>query len=112
MTKWPRCLVQQAIGFSQVRGDQIEVVNSPFADTREEFEETVWWKDPEIRAMASTLGRYLLVALAALLLYLLILRPLIKRYTQTPVAAPAAVPGRTLTTSIGGEGDEDEGRSP
>ncbi|PRY64589.1 flagellar M-ring protein FliF [Vreelandella songnenensis] len=101
-------LVQQAIGFSQVRGDQIEVVNSPFADTREEFEETVWWKDPEIRAMASTLGRYLLVAIAALLLYLLILRPLIKRYTQTPVTVPTAMPGRTLTASVGGEGDEDE----
>ncbi|MBZ5488555.1 flagellar M-ring protein FliF [Halomonas aquamarina] len=101
-------LVQQAIGFSQVRGDQIEVVNSPFADTREEIEETVWWKDPEIRAMASTLGRYLLVAIVALLLYLLILRPLIKRYTQTPLAAPAAMPGRTLTASVGGEGDEDE----
>lgn len=101
-------LVQQAIGFSQVRGDQIEVVNSPFADTREELVETAWWKDPDTLAIASTLGRYLLVALAALLLYLLILRPLIKRYTQSPVMAPSAVPGRTLTTSVGGEEDDSE----
>ncbi|RUR41388.1 flagellar basal-body MS-ring/collar protein FliF [Vreelandella populi] len=101
-------LVQQAIGFSQIRGDQIEVVNSPFADTREELAETVWWKDSDILAIASTLGRYLMVALAALLLYLLILRPLIKRYTQTPVVAPAAEPGRTLTTSVGGGEDDSE----
>ncbi|RUR29181.1 flagellar basal-body MS-ring/collar protein FliF [Vreelandella nanhaiensis] len=101
-------LVQQAIGFSQVRGDQIEVVNSPFADTREEIAETIWWKDPDTLAIASTLGRYLLVAIASLLLYLLILRPLIKRYTQTPVVAPAAEPGRTLTTSVGGEEDDNE----
>ena len=101
-------LVQQAIGFSQVRGDQIEVVNSPFADTREEIAENIWWKDPDTLAIASTLGRYLLVAIATLLLYLLILRPLIKRYTQTPVVAPAAEPGRTLTTSVGGEEDDNE----
>ncbi|MGP8289882.1 flagellar basal-body MS-ring/collar protein FliF [Vreelandella zhanjiangensis] len=101
-------LVRQAMGFSQLRGDQIEVVNSPFADTREEMAESVWWKQPETLAMAGTIGRYLLVALAALLIYLLILRPLIKRYTQTPVTAPTAVPGRTLTTSVGGEDDESD----
>ena len=101
-------LVRQAMGFSQVRGDQVEVVNSPFADTREEMAESVWWKQPETLAMAGTLGRYLLVALAALLIYLLILRPLIKRYTQTPVTAPTAAPGRTLTTSVGGEDDESD----
>ena len=99
-------LVRQAMGFSEVRGDQIEVVNSPFADTREDAAETDWWKDPGTLAIASTLGRYLLVALAALLLYLLILRPLIKRYTQTPAVAPA-LPGQTLATSVGG-GVEDE----
>lgn len=101
-------LVRQAMGFSQVRGDQVEVVNSPFADTREEMTETVWWKQPETLAMAGTLGRYLLVALAALLIYLLILRPLIKRYTQPPVTAPTATPGRTLSTSVGDEDDESD----
>ena len=52
-------------------------------------------------------GRYLLVALAALLLYLLILRPLIKRHTQPP--ATVAAPGATLQVRVGdGDGDGDD----
>ena len=104
-------LVQQAMGFSQVRGDQIEVVNTPFASTDDSVAEAVWWQQPETLAIASTLGRYLLVALAALLLYLLILRPLIKRYTQPPVMA-AALPGSTFSASVGGDEDEQESGQP
>lgn len=99
-------LVRQAMGFSQLRGDEVEVVNSPFARSTEETAEVEWWKDPDILSMAATVGRYLLVALAILLLYLLILRPLIKRYTQTPVMATAA-PGGTLAASVGGDDDEE-----
>ncbi len=100
-------LVRQAMGFSQLRGDEVEVVNSPFARSVEETAEIEWWKDPTILSMASKAGRYLLVALAILLLYLLILRPLIKRYTQPPVMA-AATPGGTLTASVGDGDDEGE----
>ncbi|WFE70475.1 flagellar basal-body MS-ring/collar protein FliF [Halomonas sp. M1] len=107
-------LVQQAMGFSLDRGDQVEVVNTPFASTDEATDETDWWRQPEMLSLASTLGRYLLVALAALLLYLLILRPLIKRYTQTPVMAAAMPgPGSTFSVSVGDEkdGEEDEASS-
>ncbi|MDT9694041.1 hypothetical protein Q5762_38090, partial [Streptomyces sp. P9(2023)] len=69
--------------------------------------EPVWWQQPDTLAMAANLGRYLLVALVALLLYWLILRPLIKRYTQPPVVA-AAMPGGILNTSIGSEDDDEE----
>jgi flagellar M-ring protein FliF len=103
-------LVQQAMGFSELRGDQVEVVNTPFAADDETRIETVWWQHPDNIAMATTLGRYLLVAIAALLLYWLILRPLIKRYTQPPVMA-AAMPGGTLSTRIGDEEDEQESES-
>ena len=105
-------LVQQAMGFSLDRGDQVEVVNTPFASTDEATDEADWWRQPEILSLASTLGRYLLVALAALLLYLLILRPLIKRYTQTPVMA-AAMPGTgsTFSVSVGDEKDDEEDES-
>ncbi|UXZ53811.1 flagellar M-ring protein FliF [Halomonas sp. 7T] len=104
-------LVQQAMGFSLARGDQVEVVNTPFASTDEATEEAEWWQRPEVLSLASTLGRYLLVAMAALLLYLLILRPLIKRYTQTPVMAPAMPgtgTGSTFSTSVGDENEDQE----
>ncbi|GGC96245.1 flagellar basal-body MS-ring/collar protein FliF [Vreelandella lutescens] len=101
-------LVQQAMGFSELRGDQVEVVNTPFAGDDDARIEPVWWQHPDNLALGATLGRYLLVALAALLLYLLILRPLIKRYTQPPIMA-ATTPGGMLNTSVGGEEDEQEG---
>ncbi|WP_404376487.1 flagellar basal-body MS-ring/collar protein FliF [Vreelandella aquamarina] len=101
-------LVQQAMGFSELRGDQVEVVNTPFAGDDDTRVEPVWWQHPDNLAIAANLGRYLLVALAALLLYLLILRPLIKRYTQPPVMA-ATMPGGTLSTSVGGDEDDQEG---
>jgi len=101
-------LVRQAMGFSQLRGDEVEVVNSPFARSVDETADVVWWQQPNNLSMAATMGRYLLVALAILLLYLLILRPLIKRYTQPPVMATAA-PGGTLAASVGDEEDAEEG---
>lgn len=105
-------LVRQAMGFSAARGDQIEVVNTPFASTDEAVDDVDWWRQPETLSLASTLGRYLAVAFAALMLYLLILRPLIKRYTQTPVMA-AAIPGAgsTFSASVGDEPDEQDGEA-
>ncbi|MFY0989093.1 flagellar basal-body MS-ring/collar protein FliF [Halomonas sp. C05BenzN] len=81
-------LVRQAMGFSAARGDEIEVVNSRFTRVEESEDAPEWWQSPEVRQLALTLGRYLLVALAALLLYLLLLRPLIKRHTQAPLPQP------------------------
>ena len=101
-------LVRQAMGFSELRGDEVEVVNSPFARSVEEIADVKWWEQPSILSLAATVGRYLLVALAVLLLYLLILRPLIKRYTQSPVMAPV-MPGSTLTASVGGDDEIEEG---
>ncbi|GEN27958.1 flagellar M-ring protein [Halovibrio variabilis] len=99
-------LVQQAMGFSQLRGDEVEVVNTPFVRSVEETQDVEWWKDPTLLSLAANIGRYLLVALAILLLYLLILRPLIKRYTQSPTMA-AAVPGSTLEAQVGSDDDEE-----
>ncbi|MGR4067914.1 flagellar basal-body MS-ring/collar protein FliF [Billgrantia sp. C5P2] len=100
-------LVRQAIGFSQARGDAIEVVNSPFSRIVEESEELEWWQSPEVHALALTIGRYLLVALGILLGYLLILRPLIKRHTERPVLATA--PGSGLQVRVGDDSEASEG---
>ncbi|GAA3893715.1 flagellar basal-body MS-ring/collar protein FliF [Halomonas cibimaris] len=99
-----KSLVRQAMGFTPVRGDAIEVVNTPFANVVEEETVTPWWQQRDVLTLLASLGRYLLVGLAVLLLYLLILRPLIKRYTQPP--AMASAPGATLSTSVG-EDDSD-----
>lgn len=96
-------LIRQSIGFSQARGDEIEVVNSPFSRADEEEEEPPeWWQSPEMHSLALTFGRYLLVSLGILFTYLLILRPLIKRYTQQPVLS-TATPGGALSVQVGDE---------
>ena len=100
-------LVRQAIGFSQARGDAIEVVNSPFSRDAEDHESLEWWQSPEIHALALTIGRYLLIALAVLLGYLLVLRPLIKRYTEQPVLA--STPGSSLQVRVGDDPEAREG---
>lgn len=82
------------------------MVNTPFADIEDDTRETPeWWQRQGTLELAGQLGRYLLVALAALLLYLLILRPLIKRYTESPVMA-TATPGGALQARVGDDEDE------
>lgn len=87
-----KLLIRQAMGFSAERGDQLEVINSPFAPSGEPTVEAEWWKTPEFLNLAMGLGRYLLVAFIALLLWLALLRPLMRRHTQATeaVAAQAA----------------------
>ncbi|SEL73879.1 flagellar basal-body MS-ring/collar protein FliF [Halomonas daqiaonensis] len=107
-------LVRQAMGFSQARGDEIAVVNSPFTRTDTEIEPLEWWQEPGMQQLAMTLGRYLLIGLAVLLLYLLILRPLVKRASQAPEASTRPAP--SFQANVGdeeeerssGEGQEDE----
>ncbi|APX93235.1 flagellar M-ring protein FliF [Halomonas sp. 1513] len=101
-------LVRQAMGFSEARGDAVEVVNSPFTLDQEELDQRAWWESPELQAMAISVGRYLLIAFIALLLYLLLLRPLIKRYTEQPLTA-VAMPETGFRASVGNDEDDSEG---
>ncbi|MDT0500499.1 flagellar basal-body MS-ring/collar protein FliF [Halomonas sp. PAR7] len=91
-------LVRQAMGFSEARGDEIALVNSPFTVDEQETAPLEWWQRPDIQQLAATLGRYLLIGLAILLLYLLLLRPFIKRATALP--APQQ-PAPTVTARVG-----------
>lgn len=100
-------LVRQALGFSEARGDQVTVVNRPFADQASPETELAWWQRPELQRLAFGLGRYLLVGLALLLLYLLILRPLIRRYTERPLPA-AAPPTPSVDARVGDEASDEE----
>ncbi len=83
-------LVRQAMGFSSARGDALEVINSPFAPRDDKVEAVEWWKTPEFFNLASNLARYLLVAFIALLLWLIVLRPLKRRHTEKLQAIEAA----------------------
>ena len=82
-------LVKEAMGFNQTRGDTLNVVNSPFAIAEQEtIPELPMWKQPENIQMAKVTGKYLLMAAGLLLLYLRVLKPMLKKIAEMP-ALPA-----------------------
>jgi len=101
-------LVKQAVGYSRERGDQVEVVNSPFSvETPDVIEETPWWKTSHFMDMALSGLRYFFAGLFVLLGYLLIIRPLLKRHLSVQVS-PAGGGGRPGTTrAVIGDDDDD-----
>jgi flagellar M-ring protein FliF len=82
-------LVKQAMGYSADRGDSLNVVNSQFAGEAPEPELPVWRQADNIE-LAKSVGKYLLLAIAALWLWFGLVRPLLRKHLQGPQAAAAA----------------------
>ncbi|MGY4491239.1 flagellar basal-body MS-ring/collar protein FliF [Pseudomonas sp. TE3610] len=94
-------LVRQAMGFTESRGDELKVINSPFVTDDISGPELAWWRTPEFYALAMSLSRYLLVAFIALLLWLMVLRPMNKRHAAALKAAAEADAPPTMVTETG-----------
>lgn len=74
-------LVQQAVGFNKDRGDTVNVANVPFAPTeREVVADAPIWKDPSLLAMAKEIGKWLLFAVLALVLWKRLFKPLFEMF--------------------------------
>jgi flagellar M-ring protein FliF len=72
-------LVKQAMGYSQDRGDTLNVVNSPFAQgERSVLPQAPLWERPETLQTAREVGKYLLAAVVLLYLFFAVLRPTLK----------------------------------
>ena len=87
-------LVKDAMGFNAERGDSVNVVNTPFARAEvEALPDQPFWKQSENREyieMAKTAGKYLLMALALVLLYLRGLKPMLKKLDEMAKLPPPA----------------------
>lgn len=95
-------LVKEAMGYSQQRGDTLNVVNSPFVSTTPEpLPELPLWKDPENIALAKDAGRYLLVFGIIAWLWFRQLKPLLARMRE-PRIEPANGP---IEPVLGAEGE-------
>lgn len=82
-------LVKEAMGYNQERGDTLNVVNSPFASaTPETIPDVPMWKQPETIELGMQTGKYLLMAVALVILYLKAAKPLLKKLSEMP-ALPA-----------------------
>ena len=72
-------LVKQAMGYSQARGDTMNVANAPFDGVdRPDEAGPDWYKDPANLPLAMEVGKYLLIAAIIAFLYFRILRPLLR----------------------------------
>ncbi|MGN6788373.1 MAG: flagellar basal-body MS-ring/collar protein FliF [Rhodanobacteraceae bacterium] len=89
MMKQIQDLTREAMGFSQQRGDTLAVVNSEFSASANASDQEPWWKQFDWFSVLGTLGRYLLVLIAAIVLYRMVLKPLRQRYLAIAPVAPA-----------------------
>jgi flagellar M-ring protein FliF len=75
-------LVKQAMGYSQARGDSLNVTNAPFdgvdkpADSAPVLD---WWRDPANLPLATLAAKYLFALLVVAFLWYRILRPLMRQ---------------------------------
>lgn len=84
-------LVRQAMGFSEKRGDEVAVINSPFNVNKEVIEERAFWKTPEFFSLMSAFFRYMIVAFIGLVLWLVVVRPLMRNQKEKSAMAQAKV---------------------
>jgi flagellar M-ring protein FliF len=83
-------LTREAMGFSKERGDTLNVANAPFSPAvLGVLPETPLWKDPEVLAWVREIARYLVLAVAAFLLWTRLLKPLFAQLTRPPEAVVA-----------------------
>jgi flagellar M-ring protein FliF len=104
--KQATALAQEAVGFSKARGDTVNVANVSFARLEQEaVADFPVWKDPWLLATAKEIGRWLLFALVAWLLWTRAFKPLFEMFAaaahrveaeQVAAAEAAATGGADL----------------
>ncbi|MDU6923559.1 flagellar basal-body MS-ring/collar protein FliF [Franconibacter helveticus] len=80
-------LTREAMGYSEKRGDTLNVVNSPFTATEETGGELPFWQQQSFIDQMLSAGRWLLVLIVAWLLWRKAVRPQIQRRAEEAKAA-------------------------
>jgi len=75
-------LVKEAMGYSEARGDSLNVVNSQFNDTEPA---DPWWKDPSNISLAKTALGWIVLAILAMWVWRSLVRPIYERYMNPPI---------------------------
>lgn len=82
-------LVREAVGFSQERGDSVNLMNAPFAKEKLDMPEIPLWRQPEVREVARSLAWPVGTLLFAALVLLGVLKPAFQSMsTSTASSAP------------------------
>lgn len=94
-------LTREAMGFSKERGDSLNVVNTPFTESKENIEVIPVWQNPILLEKAFDFGRYLLLILVAWLLWRKMVVPQLakKRAAEKTALDAQKVQKRQMTES-------------
>ena len=94
-------LVKQAMGYSEARGDSVNVVNTPF--TAHEFADDAlpWWQQSQWISLATQSLRWLVVIIIALLLYRKIVAPTFRHVQQSLTPPVVEVPQESSVVDPG-----------
>jgi flagellar M-ring protein FliF len=71
-------LVRETIGFSQERGDSVNLMNAPFAQEKIAMSEIAWWKQPELQDLARSFAWPVGTLAFGALILLGVIRPALK----------------------------------
>ncbi len=97
-------LVKETMGFSQPRGDTVNVVNAAFTEAKEELDIPLW-KDPDNVALAKDLLKNLIIFGLAFYLVFGVLRPMLRELVKPPEpAAEDGAAGEGAVEGVLGEG--------
>ncbi|AUX72424.1 flagellar basal-body MS-ring/collar protein FliF [Erwinia pyrifoliae] len=83
-------LTREAMGFSEQRGDSLNVVNSQFTDNSDLAAELPFWKQPAFIDQLFNAGRWLLVLIVAFILYRKLVSPQLRRKAEQQKATEEA----------------------
>lgn len=78
-------LAREAIGFSEQRGDTLNVVNAAFkVEPMEVIAEPAFWQQPDTVALGKEIGKHLLALGLALYVVFGVLRPMLRQLAELP----------------------------
>ncbi|UWS28471.1 flagellar basal-body MS-ring/collar protein FliF [Erwinia pyrifoliae] len=77
-------LVKEAIGYSEQRGDSINIVNSPFNGVAEEVMPPLW-QQHSFQTLMMTLARYLVIAIIGWVMWRRLVQPVWIRHQDTTI---------------------------
>jgi flagellar M-ring protein FliF len=85
-------LVKDAMGYDAKRGDSVNVVNAAFQTEVDPNANLPWWRQPNMIALAIEVAKWLGIGIVALVLYLMMVKPAVRRAFPPPEPKDPALP--------------------
>jgi flagellar M-ring protein FliF len=106
-------LVQQGIGFNAERGDQVKVINAPFrADTAPKADALPLWEQPWLVDLLRSAAAPAALALVALVIVFVLLRPAVRAMLTPPPPAPGTQVSEVVDDGPPGNGEPPQLAAP